>query len=53
MSWIKNRFLERTSWDGGALIAVGLVVLFLGPFAKWAAMAAIAWGVITLLKSED
>jgi len=53
MNWIKNRFLERTSWDGGALIAVGLVVLFLGPFAKWAAMAAIAWGVITLLKSED
>ena len=53
MSWIKNRFLERTSWDGGALIAVGLVVLFLGPFAKWAAMAAVAWGVITLLKSED
>jgi len=53
MNWIKNRFLERTSWDGGALIAVGLVVLFLGPFAKWAAMAAVAWGVITLLKSED
>ena len=51
--WIKNRVMERTSWDGGALIAVGLVVLFLGPFAKYAAMAAMAWGVITMLKSED
>jgi hypothetical protein len=51
--WIKNRVLERTSWDGGALIAVGLVVLFLGPFAKYAALAAIAWGVLTMLKSED
>ena len=51
--WIKGRFKERTSWDGGALIAVGLVVLFLGPFAKYAAMAAIAWGVLTMLKSED
>ena len=51
--WIKNRVMERTSWDGGALIAVGLVVIFLGPFAKYAAMAAIAWGVITMLKSED
>jgi len=24
----------------------------LGPFAKYAAMAAIAWGVVTMLKSE-
>ena len=53
ISWIKNRVMERTSWDGGALIAVGLVVLFLGPFAKYAAMAAIAWGVLTILKSQD
>ena len=51
--WIKNRVMERTSWDGGAMIAVGLVVLFLGPFAKYAALAAIAWGVLTMLKSED
>ena len=53
INWIKNRVMERPSWDGGAMIAVGLVVLFLGPFAKYAAMAAIAWGVITMLKSED
>ena len=51
--WIKSRVLERTSWDGGGLIAVGLVVLFLGPFAKYAALAAIVWGVLTMLKSED
>jgi len=25
VDWIKNRVMERTSWDGGALIAVGLV----------------------------
>ena len=52
MGWIKDRIKERTTWDGGALIAVGLVVLLLGPFAKWAAMAAIALGIITLIKSE-
>ena len=53
-NWIKSRVMERTSWDGGALIAVGLVVvLFLGPFAKYAALAAISWGVLTMLKSED
>ena len=52
-TWMKDRFMERTSWDGGAMIAVGLVILFLVPFAKYAAMAAIAWGIITLLKSEE
>jgi len=52
-TWMKDRFMERTSWDGGAMIAVGLVILFLGPFAKYAAMAAIAWGIVTLLKSEE
>lgn len=53
IDWIKDRVKERTSWDGGALIAVGLVILFLGPFAKWAAIAAIAWGAFTLWKSES
>jgi len=51
-SWIKGRLKERTSLDGGALIAVGLVVLFLGPFAAWAAYAAIAYGAWTMWKSE-
>ena len=52
MSWVKNKLNERNSWDGGALIAVGLVVLFLGPFAKWAAYAALIWGVLTIWKDE-
>jgi len=53
MNWITDRLSERSSWDGGALIGVGLVVLFLGPFAKYAALAAIAWGAWTLWKSES
>ena len=53
INWIKNRIAERTSWDGGALIAVGLVILFLGPFAKWAACAAIVRGAWTMWKKED
>jgi hypothetical protein len=53
LSWIKDRFMERTSWDGAALVAVGLVILFLGPFAKWAAYAAIIWGAWTMWKKED
>ena len=50
--WLKDRVLERTSWDGTALIVAGVIVLFLGPWAEYAAYAAIAWGLYTLVKSE-
>ena len=54
MNWITNRLSERTSWDGGALIAVGVLGLFFSAVVPtnivfW---AAIAWGALTLLKSE-
>ena len=52
-NWIKNRLDERTSWDGAALIAVGVIVLIAGPFAKLAAYAAIAYGAWTIFKKED
>ena len=52
-NWIKDRIEERTSWDGAALIGVGIVVLIAGPFAKLAAYAAIAYGVWTIYKKED
>ena len=54
VNWIKNRIMERTSWDGGALIAVGVIGLFLSAIIPMNLIcwAAIAWGVITLVKSE-
>ena len=52
MSWIKNRMKERTTWDGAALVALGVMVLFLTPLAKIAAGLAIAYGVWTIWKSE-
>jgi hypothetical protein len=51
--WINSRIEERTSWDGAMLIAVGLVVLIAGPFAKLAAYGAIAYGAWTIWKKED
>lgn len=51
-TWIKNRLDERTSWDGAMLVAVGVIVLIAGPFAKLAAYAAIAYGAWTIWKSE-
>jgi hypothetical protein len=50
--FITSRLEERTSWDGAVLIAVGLVVLIAGPFAKLAAYGAIAYGAWTIWKSE-
>ena len=52
LDWVKNRLKERTSYDGAALIAVGLVVLFIGPFASYAAWAAIAWGAWTMFNKQ-
>lgn len=51
-NWITKRIEERTSLDGGVLIAVGVIVLIAGPFAKLAAYAAIGYGIWTIYKSE-
>lgn len=50
--WITSRLDERTSWDGAVLVAVGIIILIAGPFAKLAAYAAIAYGAWTIYKSE-
>lgn len=50
--WIDSRMKERTSWDGAALVILGLMVLFLAPLAKIAAGLAIAYGAWTIYKSE-
>ena len=43
---------ERTSLDGVALIAMGVIALFFTPFVKFAAYGAIIYGAYTLIKSE-
>ena len=53
INWVKKRVEERTSWDGGMLIALGVIVLIAGPFAKIAAYGAIAYGIWTIWKSEQ
>ena len=52
VNWVKSRIDARTSWDGAVLIAVGVVILIAGPFAKLAAWAAIGYGAWTLWKRE-
>ena len=50
IEWIKDRAKERTSLDGGALIALSLLILFAGPLVKVAAIAGLIWGIVTLFK---
>ena len=51
-SWLNNRMKERTSWDGAALVALGLMVLFLAPLAKIAAGLAIVYGAWTRIQGR-
>lgn len=51
-NWIIDRVKERTSLDGAALIAVGVIILLAGPFAKIAAYAAIVYGAWTIWKAD-
>jgi len=53
MKYLTKLMQERTSFDGLTLIAIcGSIVLF-GGIAKMVAWAGLAYGVWTLLKSED
>tara|TARA_B100000780_G_scaffold130348_1_gene91385 strand:- start:5345 stop:5506 length:162 start_codon:yes stop_codon:yes gene_type:complete len=52
IDWVKDRVEERTTWNGAALIVVGVVILIAGPFASLAAYGAIAYGAWSIWKSE-
>ncbi len=49
---IVDRVRERTTWDGGVLIAIGVIALFFTPLVKFAAYGAIAYGLWTIWKTE-
>jgi ABC-type phosphate transport system permease subunit len=52
LDFIKARLGERTSLDGGVLIAIcGSIILF-GGVVKLAAWAGLGWGIWTLIKKE-
>ena len=50
MQWLKDRWEERTSWDGTVLIGVGVVCILFAPLVKWVAWAAVIYGVWTLFR---
>jgi len=50
--WVIDRRHERTSLDGIALIALGVIALLFSPLMNIAAWAAIVYGAYTLIKSD-
>lgn len=50
--WIIARLAERTTLDGGVLIAAGVAFLIFKPIAGLIAYGAIAYGAWTIWKKE-
>jgi hypothetical protein len=50
--WIKDRLSERTSWDGGVIIAGSLAIIFFGGVVKIVAWVGLAYGIWTVYKEE-
>ena len=51
-SFVKARAKEVSSLHGGALIAIGCIVLFAGNIATIAAWASFAWGLVAIWKKD-
>ena len=49
---IKDRLKERTSLDGGVLIAICGSILLFGGIVKLAAWLGLGWGIYTLVTGE-
>ena len=43
MDFIKDRLAERTSWDGGVIVAGSLAIILFGGIVKIAAWAGLAF----------
>ena len=52
-AWLLARWAERTSWDGVALIVLGVLALMSHALVSLAAVGAIVYGAWTLYTKEQ
>ena len=53
MTWLMDRFRERTSWTGIIIdVAAAVVILGFMPLTKVVLWSAIAWGVYSFWKKD-
>lgn len=50
--WIKERFSERSTWDGGVIVAVSILALIASPLLKYVAWAGLAYGAFRIYQQE-
>lgn len=53
LDWAKARLAERTSWDGGVIVAGSLAIILFGGIVKLAAWAGLAYGIWAIISKED
>jgi hypothetical protein len=53
LDWAKSRLKERTSWDGGVIVAGSLAIILFGGIVKLAAWAGLAYGIWAIVTKED
>jgi len=53
LDWAKARIAERTSWDGGVIVAGSLAIILFGGIVKLAAWAGLAYCIWTVISKED
>lgn len=51
--WVKDRFAERTTWDGTVIIGLSVLFLLAAPLVKYAAWAGIAYGAWRIYQKEQ
>lgn len=51
-NWIKARLGERSTWDGGAIIALCILIFISAPIAKYVAAAGIVYGAYLIYLKE-
>jgi hypothetical protein len=52
MNWLKDRVKEMSSWSGASLIVLGAMIILGGPFVNILAWAAVAWGILSIVKKD-
>ena len=52
IDFVTARLVERTSWDGAAIIAISVMVLVAAPIVKFLAWPALIYGAWTLYQGE-